>query len=363
MPIARKEIAKLPQYEPGKAIEEIKRELGLTNIIKLASNENPYGPSPKVKKALVDELNNLSLYPESIPYELRITLAKNLNVNEEQIIFGNGSDEIIQFIAKTFLSDSDEVITVTHTFPQYRFHSLLQGAKVKLVDLINGKIVLSEFLKQITDNTKIIWLCNPNNPTGTIFTHDELERFLTQIPSSIIVVVDEAYYEYVLDTNYPKTLNLQTRFKNLIILRTFSKIYGLAALRLGYGIFPLEIAQFIKKVRDPFNVNRLAQIAGLVALNDIDYIKELKTLNINELKFLKTGFENLGFNFYEPHGNFILIDIKEPANDLFQFLLKNGVIVRSGIGLGFPTHLRITTGTREQNELLINLIQIFLKNK
>lgn len=350
-------IVHLPVYEPGKPMEEVKRDLGLKEVIKLASNENPYGCSPKAKEAIVNELANASIYPDGGAVDLTNVVASQLGVNPNQIIFGAGSDEVILMIARAFFVQGDENIMATHTFPQYKHNAEIEGAVSIEVPLTDGKHDLPGMLNRITDRTKVVWICNPNNPTGTIVTNTELQHFMEQVPSSVLVVLDEAYCEYTDTEEYPDGLALLNKYKNIILLRTFSKIYGLASLRIGYGIGHPEIIRFINQVREPFNTSRFAQAAAIAAFQDHDFITSCRENNSNGIEFLNTQFQRLGLISYPAHGNFIMVDTQRPAAEVFDALLRRGIIVRGGHKLDFPTSIRVTVGNQEQNDKFIAALE------
>ncbi|GAB7387524.1 histidinol-phosphate transaminase [Bacillaceae bacterium] len=354
--IPKARIQGLLPYQPGKPIEEVKRELGLTDVIKLASNENPFGFSPRVREAIAQEIGLLHIYPDGASSELRSALAAFLGVGEEELIFGNGSDEVVQLICRAFLEPGDRTITAAPTFPQYRSNSVIEGAEVVEIPLKDGVHDLAAMGEAIDDKTKIVWICNPNNPSGTIVTEDELTGFLDGVPERVLVVLDEAYYEYVTDERYPDSLALLARYPNLVVLRTFSKAYGIAALRIGYGIAGAKIIDLLNRVREPFNNTRLSQKAALAALQDQEFIALCREKNRQGREQLYAGFAKLGLSFYPSQGNFVLVDVKRPADEVFQGLLRRGIIVRSGSALGFPTGLRITVGSEEQNEKLLTAL-------
>jgi histidinol-phosphate aminotransferase len=356
----KQNVMHLPVYKPGKSTDDVKRELGLTEITKLASNENPYGYSPKVKEAILAEMDNISLYPDGAAVELTKVLAHKLGVDTNQLIFGMGSDEIILMIARAYLVPGDETIMATTTFPQYKHNSEIEGATVFEVPLKEGKHDLEAMLSRITDKTKIVWICNPNNPTGTIVTHDEVEAFLKAVPSNVLVVLDDAYNEYTVTDEYPRTFELLAAYKNAISLRTFSKIYGLASLRIGYGIGDPEVIRTINQVREPFNTTRFAQAAAIASLNDDQFIAECREKNAEGRVYFQAEFARLGLFSFPAHGNFIMVDVKRPAAEVFQSLLKRGFIIRQDPEWKKPTFLRITIGSREQNEKLIQALEAAL---
>jgi histidinol-phosphate aminotransferase len=353
----KQNIIHLPVYQPGKPIEEVKRELGLQEVTKLASNENPFGCSAKVKDAIMSELDNTSLYPDGGSVTLTAAVAEFLGVAPNQIIFGAGSDEVILMIARAFLVHGDETIMASHTFPQYKHNAEIEGAVCIEVPLREGTHDLPAMLAKVSDRTKIVWICNPNNPTGTIVSHEELTRFLEQVPPEVMVVLDEAYYEYNVSQEYPDGLALLKQYKNLVLLRTFSKIYGLASLRIGYGIADPQIIHNINQVREPFNTTRYAQTAALAALADQDFIVQCREQNAAGIRYLNEQFALIGLSAFPAYGNFVMVDVGRPARDVFEGLLRQGFIVRGGHQLDFPTKLRVTVGSREQNEKFIEALQ------
>jgi histidinol-phosphate aminotransferase len=355
-------IVDLPVYKPGKPIEEVKRELGLSDVIKLASNENPYGSSPSARAAITAELDNLSLYPDGSAADLTSALAGHLGVANDNIIFGCGSDEIIALIARAFFLPGDETIMADQTFSVYKSNADIEGAVTIEVPLINGTHDLDAMLSRVTERTKIIWICNPNNPTGTIVPEGALTTFLDSVPNSVMVVLDEAYAEYVTDLSYSNGIKLLERYSNLVVLRTFSKIYGLAALRIGYGVASPEIIKLINQVREPFNTSRLAQAAALAALGDQEYVQECRRLNSTGIVQLEGEFRRLGLESFPAHGNFIMVDVRKNAVDVFDSLLRKGVIVRAG-HRKYPTYIRVTVGSTEQNIAFITALEQVLSEQ
>ncbi|MDF2670261.1 MAG: histidinol-phosphate transaminase [Paenibacillus sp.] len=356
----KQNIVHLPVYQPGKPIEEVKRELGLKEVTKLASNENPFGCSPKAKEAIIAEVNNTSLYPDGGAVELTKAVASHFNVETNQVIFGAGSDEIILMIARAYLVPGDENIMATHTFPQYKHNAEIENAVCIEVPLIDGTHDLQGMLDRVTDRTKIIWVCNPNNPTGTIVTHEQLAAFLKKVPSDVLVVLDEAYAEYTVSGDYPDGFELIRQYKNAILLRTFSKIYGLASLRIGYGIGHPDVIHTINQVREPFNTTRYAQSAAKAALADEAFIQDCRQKNADGIQYLQGEFNRLGLSYYPAHGNFVMVDVQRPAKLAFEGLLRKGFIVRGGHNLDFPTKLRVTVGSRQQNEQFIQALEAVL---
>ncbi|MBN8250215.1 histidinol-phosphate transaminase [Priestia flexa] len=357
----KEQLLTLSPYKPGKPIEEVKKEYNLETVVKLASNENPYGCSNRVKEAIYEELNHMALYPDGYSAELRTALAEYLHVKDEQLIFGNGSDEVIQIICRALLSPETNTVMATPTFPQYRHNAVIEGAEIREVPLRNGDHDLSAMLSAIDEQTTVVWVCSPNNPTGTYVKQKDLMEFIKQVPKHTLIVMDEAYYEYAAqEEDFPQTVDLLDEYENLIVLRTFSKAYGLASLRIGYGIANEALLQRIEPAREPFNTSRMAQKAAVEALKDQDFINECKRKNEDGLQQYYAFCEKNGLNYYPSYTNFVLIDFGQPGDEVFQFLLERGYIVRSGNALGFPTSARITIGTKEQNEQIIQLLQEYV---
>ncbi|WP_213583217.1 histidinol-phosphate transaminase [Paenibacillus sp. J2TS4] len=353
----KKNIVHLPVYQPGKPMEEVKRELGLTEVIKLASNENPFGCSEKAKEAIAAEIANTSIYPDGGAVQLTEALAKQLGVEPNQIIFGAGSDEVILMIARAFFEAGDETVMASHTFPQYKHNAEIEGAVCIEVPLKDGTHDLDAMLAAITERTKVVWICNPNNPTGTMVTHDQVAEFMDKVPSHVLVVLDEAYAEYNMTSEYPDVFQLLSTYKNLISLRTFSKIYGLASLRIGYGVGHPEVIRSINQVREPFNTSRYGQAAALAAIHDRSFINRCREVNAAGIRYLTEQFERMGLSFYPAHGNFIMVEVGRPAAEVFNGLLRQGFIVRGGHQLDFPTKIRVTVGSQEQNEKFIQALE------
>lgn len=350
-------IIHLPVYQPGKPIEDVKRELGLEEVIKLASNENPIGCSPKAKEAIKQELQNLSVYPDGAAVELTAVLADHLQVAPNQIILGTGSDEVILMLCRAYLTPQDETIMASHTFSQYRHNAEVEGAKIVTVPMVDGTHDLDAMLAQVNERTKIVWICNPNNPTGTLVSIQAIIDFMEKVPDHVMVVLDEAYYEYVLPEDYGNSLELLKQYKNLVILRTFSKLYGLASLRIGYGVGHPELIHNINLVRPPFNTSRVAQVAAIASIKDQEFAQYCQTMNANGLRYLQGEFARMGLHSLPAYGNFIMVDVGRPAADVFNGLLRRGFIVRGGHQLDFPTSIRITVGTQEQNEKFIKVLE------
>ncbi len=362
--LARRSILKIKPYEPGKPIEEVMRELGLRRIVKLASNENTLGPSSRALKALRDYLPKIYLYPEDSCFYLKKELARRLKVKRENLILGNGSDEIMELIPKTFLNPGEEVIYGHPSFLIYEIVTRIMGGKPVPVPLKDYTYDLEGMLKAITRKTKIIFICNPNNPTGTMVDKEGVEAFLERVPRNIIVVFDEAYKDYVERADFPDTVKLLKEYRNIIILRTFAKIYGLAGLRIGYGIAREEVINLLSKVRLPFNVNSLAQVAALASLSDREEVKRTRKMNARGKRFLYAAFQDLGLDYVPTQANFILIDLrsvcrrtKRSGKRICQELLKEGVIVREMSSWGLDNYMRVTIGREEENRRFIQALE------
>ncbi len=345
----KEHIYKIAPYEPGKPIEEVKRELGLRDVIKLASNENPLGPSPLALEAMKKHLEEISYYPDGHCSILRHKLSQKLGFPPQCFVFGNGVDEIIHFIGLAFLEEGDEVLTVEPSFIRYDASALLNKAFLKKVTLPNFQYDVSLLLSAISERTKVIFLANPNNPTGTFLPQEGLRQLIERAEGKLLVL-DEAYFEFAEDPAFPDSLSFLKEGADIIVLRTFSKIYGLAGLRIGYGVAKQETVRAIEHIREPFNVNYLAQIAAVSALDDEEHIRETRKTIWEGKRYLYRQFEEMGLFYLPTQANFIFVDVKRDSREVFQALLREGVIVRTGDIFGCPTFLRVTIGTREQNE-------------
>lgn len=349
----REEVLSMEMYVAGKPISEVKRELGLSEVIKLASNENPLGCSPNVKKALQETIAEACLYPDASNFQLKNAIANKLGIKASQVFCGAGSDLLIRVICDTLLKPGEESIMAEVTFSRYDAATKLIGGKSVIVPMKNHGLDLDAMVNCINEKTKLLWLCNPNNPTGTIFTKQDLERVIKRVPENVFIIMDEAYIEYVTDRAYPDTLKLLDKYPNIIILRTFSKAYGLAGLRCGYGIGNEEIVKYFNTVVGPFDVNLFAQRAAEAAINDKEYLKLVHETNIAGRDYLYAEFKKIGLEYIETNANFIMFS--SPIDDklVFNELLKRGIIVRPGFLLGMPGWIRVTIGTIEQNEAFI----------
>ncbi|MFC1855034.1 histidinol-phosphate transaminase [Thermodesulfobacteriota bacterium] len=353
-------IKNIVPYPPGKPIEELERELGISNSIKIASNENPLGPSKKAVEAISKELNKLNRYPDGSCYYLKEKLAEKLGCDMENLIVGNGSSEIIEFVLRTFVQPGDEVISSEKTFVIYKIVSNIIGAKYTEVPLKNGFYYdLAAIKSAISDKTRVIFLSNPNNPTGTMFGQAEFDEFMSDISDDIVIALDEAYIEYVEGSKKIDASKYLDK-KNLIIMRTFSKIYGLAGLRIGYGIARKLIVEYLNKIRAPFNVNSVAQIAALASLNDDEHVLNSINMNNEGVRFLYGEFEKMGLEYVRSYTNFILVNIKGSGHELYQKMLNDGVIIRSMKNYGLDDFIRVTVGTSQENERFINVLKKYV---
>lgn len=350
-------VQNLHPYLPGKPPEELERELGLTDVVKLASNESPIGVSPKVVSALQDKLSGINLYPDSGGYRLKLALADSLNCQPEQITLGNGSNDVLEIIARAFLTSDDEVIYSEYAFVVYSLVTQAIGAKAVVAPAKDWGHDLDAMLERVTAKTRLVFIANPNNPTGTYLTQGQLEAFLAKIPETVLVVLDEAYTEYVDAEDFPDCLSLQNQYSNLIVTRTFSKAYGLAGLRVGYSVSNSDIANLLSRVRQPFNVNNLALAAAEVALSDQEYLDKAVQVNAAGMAFYQSGLAKLGLDFIPSVGNFITVDLAKDASPIYQSMLEQGVIVRPVANYGMPKHLRISIGLQHENERCLKALQ------
>lgn len=347
-------ISGLKPYQPGKPIEELEREYGVSNIIKLASNENPLGPSPKAIEAMQGELNDVWLYPDGNGFDLKSRLAARHGVSMPQITLGNGSSEPLEFVVRCLVNPGDEVLFSEHSFALYPILTQAVGGKGIAAPAKNWGYDLDALKSRITERTRIIFIANPNNPTGTWLGGGELEDFIRQVPPSILVVVDEAYFDYAIDPatgaeDYPDCMAWLSRYPNLMVTRTFSKSYGLAGLRVGYAVSHPVVADLMNRVRPPFNVNNLALAAATAALDDAEHLQRSVAMNASGLKQLTAAFVEMGLEYIPSVGNFISVDVGRTAAPLYDALLREGVIVRPVANYGMPNHLRVTVGTEQEN--------------
>ncbi|HSC43251.1 MAG TPA: histidinol-phosphate transaminase [Candidatus Binatia bacterium] len=349
-------IRSLIPYEPGKPIEEVEREYGISGSVKLASNENPLGPSPRALAVLRERLPELHLYPDGDCFYLKRALAQKLGVQPDRLIFGNGSNEIIELAARTFMRAGDEAVMAEQAFVVYELIVQAVGGKRKTVPLKNFTHDLAAIADAVTPQTRLVFLANPNNPTGTIYRRRDWQAFLERISPDVLVIVDEAYFEYVEEADYPNSLDYHARHPAILTLRTFSKLYGLAGLRIGYGIGAKGVIALMQRVRQPFNVNAPAQWAALAALDDTEHVQRSLGVNQQGVKYLQTEFARLGLSYVPSQANFILVRVGN-GPEVFQRLLQQGVIVRPMVGYKFPEHVRVTVGTMAQNQKLIGALE------
>ena len=352
MPLVPAHVASLSPYVPGKPIEEVEREYGISGVAKLASNENVLGPSPKAIAAARDAVERVNLYPDGSAFLLRNAIAARYGVGRDEVFVGNGSNELIELMVRTFVLDGEEVLTSAQTFVAYRLAAQAHGRTLVEAPMrARFHYDLEALRKLLSRRTKVVFLANPDNPTGTCFPEGDLVAFLDAVPRETLVVLDEAYLEFVEGAGYQDALALRRKYANLVVLRTFSKIHGLAGLRLGYGFARPEIVEYVDRVRPPFNVNLVAQAAGVAALGDEAHVARSRELVLGERPFLVDGLRALGAQPVPSEGNFVLADFPgRPAKDLFEALLRLGVVVRPMHGYGFPTAQRITVGRRADNE-------------
>lgn len=356
-PVKRETIMRITPYVPGKPAEEVKEELGLDDVIKLASNESPIGPSPRAVEAVSRDLANLHVYPDGAIRALRGALSERLGVPADQIVVGNGSDEVIKLLAEAYFSAGDEIIFAQPTFGEYAYVARLMGAQERAVPTRDMVLDLDAMAAAVGPRTKAVFVCNPNNPTGTYVDREAVDRFLDRIPEHVIVVFDEAYVEYVDADDFPDTVRYVREGRPVVVLRTFSKIYGLAALRVGYGVGPADIMANVARVKEPFNVNRPAQVAALAALDDEEHVQRALQVNGEGKAYLTEELTRLGVRVWPSQANFLWMDVGEDARRVFQELLTHGVIVRTGDIFGFPTFLRVTVGTGDQNERFVRALE------
>ncbi len=354
-------IADLKPYSPGKPVQELERELGIAGAIKLASNENPLGPSPKALNAIKEALGEVHRYPDGGGFYLKQALAPKLGVKLENIVLGNGSDELIEIICRTFLNPGEQVISADCTFVEYELVAKSFGAKMLKVPLKGFTYDLEAILAEVDDNTKLVFIANPNNPTGTMVDRMAFDSFMKKIPPPVMVVMDEAYYEYMMREDFPDSISYMQQGRNIIILRTFSKIYGLAALRIGYGIARPELIDYMNRVRLPFNVNSLAQAAAIAALDDTEHLSHSQAVTRSGRQYLYSQFDKLGIDYVPSAANFILLDTKRNGSRVYNTMLKAGVIVRPMQVYGLPDYIRVTIGTEGENRRLVEALKRALK--
>lgn len=356
-------LQQMKPYKPGRSIEDAQKEYQLQSIVKLASNENPYGSSPKVEQLIQQNQTHFELYPEGTAPGLREKLAKKHNVQPGNLLFGNGSDELISVISRALLQKGTNVLAATPTFPQYGHNAKIEGAEVRQLPLIDGQHDLDGFLKQIDEQTAIVWICNPNNPTGDLIPSVEIEQFLQQVPTDVLVVLDEAYYEYVTAPEFTDSINFLKTYPNVIVLRTFSKAYGLASFRVGYGVASEAIVTELNKVRNPFNNGSLAVAAASAALDDLEFIEKCRKLNAEQRELYNQFAGQHQLHMYQSQTNFVLVEVPVDADEATEYFLRHGYIVRSGNLLGTPGYVRVTIGSAEQNKGFLQVFEQLIIDK
>lgn len=361
--LIKNEVKKLAPYIAGKPIDEVKKQYKIDRVVKLASNENPYGCSEKVKDIINKLINSSNLYPDASSCDLKAEIAKKFNIDKDMIFCGAGSDSLIKDICLTVLNKGDESIMGEITFARYESNTLLAGAIPIKIPMKDNKLDIVKMVEAITDKTKIIWLCNPNNPTGTIFTEKEFINVINRIPKDVLIVMDEAYGEFVKTNEFPDTIKLIKSHKNIILLKTFSKAYGLASLRVGYGIGDVEFVQYVNRVINAFDVNLYAQKAAIEALKDKKFLKYVVENNALQREYLKKEFQRLGLEYLNTHANFIMVNIEGNDKKIYEHLLKKGFIIRPGFLLGMSGWIRVSIGLENDNKEFIGLLEEAIKNK
>jgi histidinol-phosphate aminotransferase len=362
LPVCKPNLTGIKPYKPGKPIEDVARELKLRcEIIKLASNENPIGPSPRAKAAMRGVLDEMQLYPDDNCNYLKARLAEKFNLAPDWIILGNGSTEILLFAAMTYLGSNDSAVFSDGAFIMYKIAVQIAGGQMITTPMKDYAHDLDAMAAAITPSTRLVYIANPNNPTGTMVGKDEFARFMARVPDHVLVVLDEAYREYISDSNYPDSFEYLKAGGNILITRTFSKIYGLAGLRVGYGFARPELLQDIGKMRLPFNVNRMGSAAALAAIDDEVHVRHSTKVNEAGKVYLYEALGKLGLKYVPTHANFIFVDFGCDTLELFDRLQRKGVIARTIREYGFPNALRITIGTEEQNRKLIRSLKAVLK--
>ncbi|HEY6234867.1 MAG TPA: histidinol-phosphate transaminase [Candidatus Elarobacter sp.] len=347
-------------YQPGKPLSELAREYGIEDAIKLASNENPLGPSPRALRAIHTVLADIARYPDGGGFTLKRALSAKLGVTPEQITLGNGSNDVLELVARAFAQAGDEVIYSEYAFAVYELVTRAVGARPVVVPAREWGHDLAGMEQAITPRTRLVFVANPNNPTGTWLRARALEAFLRKIPPHALAVIDEAYFEYVEEPEYPNAVTWLARYPNLVVTRTFSKIYGLAGLRVGYGVSHASVADYLNRVRQPFNVNSVAAAAAEAALADDEHVTRSVEINREGRGQLIHGFRRLNLNFIPSVGNFLTVDIGQRANSVYEALLRKGVIVRPVGSYGLPNHLRVTVGLPSENDRFLAALEATL---
>ncbi len=356
-------IQAISPYVPGKPLEELEREYDISDPVKLASNENPLGPSPKALAALRERLSNLHRYPDGAGHDLVRQIAAHHRIETDNVVIGNGSDDIIALLVQATVRPGDRVVVPHPSFLMYDITATAAGAVVDRVPLRDLTMDLAAMAERASEETRLVFVCNPNNPTGTTVSQADFDRFMQRLPDHVVVVVDEAYIEFVRRADCLRTGRPEDLQRPLVTLRTFSKAYGLAGLRIGYGIMPSELAGILHRIRQPFNVNALAQTAAAAALGDRDFLGRSVGLVHRGLDYLYAALDRLRVSYFTTDANFFLIDVGRPADEVFDNLLRQGVIVRSMRSYGFPQHIRVNVGLESENQRLIEALQVVLQRQ
>lgn len=349
-------VQRLVPYVPGKPVEELQRELGVEEVIKLASNENPLGTGDRVKAAILAAIPELTRYPDGSGFKLKAALSARLGISPDQITLGNGSSEILELVMRTFVLPEHEIVFSQHAFALYPILTQAVGAVAVEVPAKDYGHDLTAMLAAVNERTRVVFIANPNNPTGTLLPESALQDFMASLPKTVLCVLDEAYYEFVDPAVRTESLQWASNYPNLIIARTFSKAYGLAGFRIGYGIASVDIADLLNRVRQPFNCNMLALAAAEAALDDVDYIQKTIALNNSGMQQFIAAFQAMDLSWIPSSGNFISVDLKREALTVYQALLKEGVIVRPVANYQMPNHLRISIGTEYENQRCIEAL-------
>lgn len=358
---SRNILQKMKPYSPGKPIWEVQQELGIAQVVKLASNENPLGSSPKALEAITALLPELHRYPDAGAKQLNQIIAEQLDLQPEQLIVTNGGDELITLVSETFLEAGDEIVVPTPTFSEYEFGATLMGAKTVGVPLREDfSYDVDALLSAVTERTKVVYICSPNNPTGTYMTRSDLQRLLDALPKRVLVMFDSAYTHFVTADDYTNGLEFVRAGYPIIVLQTFSKIYGLAGIRVGFGAASTELTQSIYKVKEPFNVNALAQVAAAAAIKDVEFVEKSQKVNAAGREQLYSAFREMGLNYTESMANFVLVQLGPDAKAIYEKLMAEGVIVRYGAGWGLPEHVRVSVGTEEENALFLTKLKALM---
>lgn len=353
-------IQSIDPYVPGKPLEALEREYGISDSVKLASNENPLGPSPMAVAAIRQSLSTLHRYPDGAGHRLKQKIAEANGISPENVVIGNGSDDIIALLVRALIRPGDRVMVPRPSFLMYAIAATAGGAAVDAVPLNDLSMDLEAMADQIRTDTRLVFVCNPNNPTGTIVTQKDFNRFMARLPDNVVVVVDEAYIEFARNRDCLKTGSPADVNRPLVTLRTFSKAYGLAGLRVGYGIMPAVLAEVLNRVRQPFNVNAVAQAAATAALDDGTFLEQTVSLVHRGLDDMYAALDKRGLSYFKTEANFFLIDVRQPADTVFENMLRQGVIVRSMHAYGYPTCIRINVGLEAENRRFLRALESVL---